>query len=528
MKEAIKSLWEKRPLTLILAGGIFFRLLAVIFSKGYGMSDDHFLVIEAAQSWVDGYDYNHWLPSSGATTPDGHSLFYSGLHFLLLWYLKWRGMVNPQHKMYIIRALHALWSLLTIIYGYKIAKQFGGQKTANQVGLILALLFFYPMFSVRNLVEMVCIPFLVISTWLLVDPKRQDRIKSIAWAGFLAGMAFNVRFQSLFFIGGIGLVLIFQKQWKKLWVFSLWTLVAMCLIQGFVDMAIWKRPFAEFWGYVTYNMHNPYSYTTQPWYQYLLVIGGVLVPPISLFLMFGFGRSLKKYPMLFWPSFIFLFFHSVFPNKQERFILPILPFVIILGMIGWNEFIAASGFWQKRRKLLKGCWVFFWVLNGIALPVVSTTYSKRNRVEAMSFLYHRKDKVHGIMIEQSFDDNFIWPPLYYLGKWQTHVVGITKHHDLETTYLEYYQDPRAWAHPNYVIFFGKDHIEERLANFKKVFPQTDSVTTIYPSFLDNLLEWLNPVNKNQTTYIYHFTEQDMHLPDGKVAPSAYHPSSLGD
>lgn len=517
-------MWEKKPLTLILVGGIFFRLLAVIFSKGYGMSDDHFLVIEAAQSWVDGFDYNNWLPSSGATSPDGHSLFYSGFHFLLLWYLKWRGMTDPQGKMYIVRALHALWSLLTITYGYKIAKEFGGEKTAKQAGLILALLFFFPMFCVRNLVEMVCIPPLVIATWLLVDPKRQNQMKAIIWAGLLCGMAFNIRFQSLFFIGGIGLVLLFQKQWKKIWIFSLWTFIAMFAVQGFVDMIVWKRPFAEFFEYVNYNMHNPYSYTTGAWYKYLILLAGILIPPVSLFMLFGFGRSLKKYPMLFWPSFIFLFFHSIFPNKQERFILPIMPFIIILGLIGWNQFVAVSDFWQKKPRLLKGCWTFFWILNSIALPFISTTYSKKNRVESMTFLYHRKD-VHGLMIEQSYRDDFIMPPLYYLGKWKVSVVGITKNHGLEKAYLEYYKDPREWVHPNYIIFFGKENIEQRVADFKRVFPHTDSVTTIYPSFIDDVLEWLNPVNKNQTTYIYHFTEQDMHLPDGKIAPSAYHPSS---
>ena len=79
-RESIFKYWEEKPLYVILFISCFFRLLAVIFSKGYGMSDDHFLIIEAAQSWVDGADYNYWIPSisKNVATPTGHPLFYSG------------------------------------------------------------------------------------------------------------------------------------------------------------------------------------------------------------------------------------------------------------------------------------------------------------------------------------------------------------------------------------------------------------------------------------------------------------------
>src|SRR5581483_9417377 len=214
MKESIKALWEKRPLTVILFLGFFFRLLAFIFSKGFGMWDDHYLIIESSQSWADGYDYDNWLPFSGATHPDGHSLFYPGLHFLLFKYLKWRGLIDPQMKMYIVRALNALWSLLAISAGFKITKHFAGDKVAKQAGLMLSILWFMPMLSVRDLVEMFCIPALMLSTWLLVDPERHDRMKSYILAGVFAGIAFDTRFQSSLFIAPLGLIVLLQRKWK--------------------------------------------------------------------------------------------------------------------------------------------------------------------------------------------------------------------------------------------------------------------------------------------------------------------------
>ena len=60
--EKITSKFRSNPLISILVLAFTVRLIAVIFSQGYLMHDDHFLVIEAAQSWVDGHDYNNWLP----------------------------------------------------------------------------------------------------------------------------------------------------------------------------------------------------------------------------------------------------------------------------------------------------------------------------------------------------------------------------------------------------------------------------------------------------------------------------------
>src|ERR1700682_5706740 len=100
----LKKYWEEKPLLCILASGSFFRLLAILFSKGYGMHDDHFLVIEAAQSWVDGHDYNYWLPTITKTVvhPTGHSLLYPGVHYLLFKLLQLFGMYDPQLKMYMV------------------------------------------------------------------------------------------------------------------------------------------------------------------------------------------------------------------------------------------------------------------------------------------------------------------------------------------------------------------------------------------------------------------------------------------
>src|SRR5574343_1451364 len=104
---------------LILFVALFVRLIATIFSQGYGMHDDHFLIIEASASWVDGYDYNRWLPwtPGSENTPEGHSFTYVGLNFMYFSIMKWIGVADPQILMFINRLLHALASLIVVWYG---------------------------------------------------------------------------------------------------------------------------------------------------------------------------------------------------------------------------------------------------------------------------------------------------------------------------------------------------------------------------------------------------------------------------
>ncbi|MBR5027722.1 MAG: hypothetical protein IKX51_00740, partial [Bacteroidales bacterium] len=172
----IKESYLAHPLRYIILAALVLRLVSAFFAKGYGMHDDHFLVIESSYSWVKGYDYNNWLPKDdGSTpTPSGHSFFYPALHFLAFSALDKIGVASLDAKMYIIRILHALFSLLTVFFAYKLTfRATRNRKTANLVGWTTAILWCLPWLSVRNLVEIFCIPFLLGSTWFYVRKEEK-------------------------------------------------------------------------------------------------------------------------------------------------------------------------------------------------------------------------------------------------------------------------------------------------------------------------------------------------------------------
>jgi hypothetical protein len=493
------------PLQIIIGLGILFRLLAVLFCKGFGFFDDHFLIIESSQSWVDGFDYNNWLPSptNPGRKPQGHPLLYPGLHYFLFYLLKMIGLNDPQGKMYVVRLLHAAYSLLIITYGYKITEKFSNKKVAIYAATFLSLLWFMPFLSVRNLAEWVCVPPLLIATWLMIN---NTTARNYFLAGLWLGIAFSLRFQSLFCAAGIGIALLINKtNFKYILACVVGFLVLVGITQGAVDLILWKRPFAEFLAYVEYNIDNATVYGNDVWHMYFDLILGLLIPPLSFLLFAGTIVSWKKIPILFWPIAVYLAFHTYFPNKQERFVLTVFPHIIIIGTIGMFDLYEKYKH-KVNPKLFKFSKAFVISINLILLVILSVSYSKENRVEAMYYLYKQPD-VKTVMIEDGNKENdFTMPPLFYLGKWYS-VIGITKQSGCDSA-MFYYKQTVDSMKANYIVFWQAEHLEERVKNFNSWFPGTTYVTTIEPSLIDKTLHWMNPFgNDNQTTYIYKIPEQ---------------------
>jgi hypothetical protein len=501
MREKILRAWDDRPLMIIMALAILFRLIAAIFAKGWGMIDDHFIVIESAQSWVDGQDYNAWLPGSvGNHGPTGHNLFYPGFHFLVFSLMNWMGLTDPQSKMLIIRIIHAGLSLITVYFGYRIAEHYEGKKSARVAGLLLAVAWFMPWMSVRNLVEMTTVPFVMLGYWMII---REDK-PALVWrywflAGIVFGIAFNIRPQTVFFPLGIGIIALFRMQWKHLVALTAGTVICVTIFQGGIDYMVWGTPFAELIGYANVCINERNDYISLPWYNYFLTILALLIPPVSFFLLFGFFRNWKRYLIIFLPSALFFVFHSYFPNKQERFILPMIPLFIMMGSMGWSRFVTGSKFWNGHKRLLAACWAFFWTFNTILLFVFIFTYSKKARVEAMTYLSKYQDVSVIATIDQDNSPELM--PKFYAGQ-------------LLTDCMQSCSDPTAGnilkmaagsppgRGPRFFLFTGGHDISPLVIQARQYFPRIVHETTIEPGFIDKFVHWLNPINKNRRVYIY--------------------------
>ena len=487
-----------RPLAALTLIALVPRLIAAFFSEGYFAHDDHFLVIEAAASWVDGFDYNNWLPwnQTGTPHPSGHSFVYVGFHYLLFTGLKGIGIVQPKAVMLVVRLIHALWSLVVVRTGYRIAMRLSTPEIAWRTGLFLALFYFMPFLAVRNLVEVACIPFLMLGAYRLVRSPQGPTLKDALWAGIWIGLAVNIRFQTLFFAAGPGLAFLLQKRWKEAVVYGLGAALPIVLLQGTIDLFIWKAPFVELTEYVQYNLVNTTTYFDQPWYNYLLLLAGIYIPFLSVAVLFGYFR--KTAPLLLWlPLLLFLAVHSYFPNKQERFLLPIVPLFFVVGYASWEQWRLGSSWWQRRRKLWKWQMVFVVALNTILLVVLCGAFSKRSRVEAMDLL-RSEAPLRRLIMEDTVEGEPPLPPLFYLGQWNVNVLFVL---DTALPIPPMDTTQQRMDRPDAILFFGMEDLPKRMARVIAAVGPLEVVAVARPGLVDRVVHWLNPVNRNEAILV---------------------------
>jgi hypothetical protein len=469
----------------IIFVGLIFRLLSAIFSAGYGMHDDHFLIIEAASSWADGFDYNGWLPWSEGNRggAEGHSFTYVGINYLYFALAKFIGLDNPMMLMVFNRILHAIGSILVVYFGIKITEKLSNRKNAVIVGWILSLLWVMPFLSVRNLVEMTSIPFLMWGVWLLVRNRKEI---DFLYAGMLLGMAVSFRYQIGVFAVGLAAYYFFKFQWKPLFLFCGGVLLLFGATQGLVDFFIWGYPFAEFIAYFTYNVNEGVSYMINTnYFMYFYVLFGVLLLPLGIVALIGFFNSAGKQWLLFLPTILFILFHTAYPNRQERFILTVLPVVIILSIIG-IDYLRKTTFWEKTWDF---SWKVFWVLNIPLLLFFSFTSSKKSRIEAMYALYENNMEKERILIEASGDSKISMMPQFYSGGWQAQFTERDNAETPLTVHEGFVFD--------YIFFVGDDELKDRISDYRKLYPKMKLVKACEPSTIDKVLHTLNPRNSNE-------------------------------
>jgi uncharacterized membrane protein YphA (DoxX/SURF4 family) len=469
----------------VLLLALVIRLIAAIFSQGYGMHDDHFVVIETASSWADEIDNSGWLPWSKQSkgSPQGHSFTYVGLNFLVFKLCKLIGIQDPKLLMLINRLIHAIWSVTAVYFGYKITEKISNRASALKVAWLLALLWCLPFLSVRNLVETATIPLLLWGCWLLLDDRRRNRF---LYAGLLIGLAVSFRYQVAVFAIAIAGYFIVVRQFKSFIWFSLGITLMFCLTQGIVDFLIWGYPFAEFIGYATYNMNEGTQYLPNTnYFMYFLVLMGVFLFPLGLLMMIGFLRSLKSNALLAIPTLAFILFHSVYPNRQERFILSILPLFIVLGIIGIEQ-LREKSFWKSASRFSM---IAFWIVNIPLLIVVTSTYSKKSRVEAMYALYGNGLTNERILLEGSAETKPSMMPQFYARSW---TCKFSERIAAEQSLMGNETKPF-----DYIFFFGEDHLDQRKKAYLRLYPKLRLVKVCQPSKIDILLRKLNPKNANQ-------------------------------
>ncbi len=187
---------------------------------------------------------------------------------------------------------------------------------------LLSLHFLMTFASTRAFGESLAMT-LVLLGFLLMEQKK------IFWGALLLGIACLYRFQVGLLAFGFAVFFVYQKNWRNLGWVVIAGLVTMTT-EGLIDLGYGRWPLETLYNYFYVNKDGAVDHSIQPWYNTWVTLLPIWFLPFSLPLM----TQLKKLDPFekVWIGVIlfFVLMHSLIPHKEERFLYPILPLMLIL------------------------------------------------------------------------------------------------------------------------------------------------------------------------------------------------------
>ena len=490
----MKRFIQKHPLWTCLTVALLLRLIAVVYSKGYMASDDHYETVQVAYDGIQSGLLNEdGLLKWNAVRPGdiGRSPLYVLFLYTQMTVLKALGMENLDGMMYFIRAVHALLSLLTVWFGYKYVHRATGKSNyALLAGMILAGHFLMPYLSVRNLIEQVSADFLLPALFFAWKGTEENDSRLMIVSGLLAGLSWMIRFNA-----ALAVIMIPWAAWylarnirPALYFAS--GLLAMFLFSGTLDM-IYLGGF----GRSTINILSSVIYPPGappiplPFWTYAVLVLAVLIPPFSFYFIFSFFRRriVAQHLILFSAAALFFIVHSFIRHKEERFLIPIFPLLIVMGTIGLESWLSGNRIAPVHRSLFKISGIAALVINIALLAVFTVHYGHKGSVEPYVYLSTQSD-VRNILVDRTERTNLV--PYAYAGFSSPVPIKIENWEMLGPSNRFYDK----FDSINYFVIFTDTALSRHLDTLVDHFGPMKEVFHATPSALDRLLHLMNPAH----------------------------------
>ena len=212
--------------------------------------------------------------------------------------------------------------------------------------------------------------------------------------------------------------------------------------------------------------------------------------------------------MIFFPVCFYIIVHYLIPYKQERFMLNILPFYIILVVAGLYNFRRKSLLFSRFKVLSRWVVLSFVIINVPLLLIASTAYIRRPQVESMFFLSKYRQSTKSIFVDDSgYTSSKSFPPFYFGGRLVQYTYNLQpdpdpsiincyeNNGDIRRLFSrDYFLDKSDSLLPRFVLFYGDYDIQQRTEDVKKIFPDLTYVTKISPSLCDRAIQYFNKSN----------------------------------
>ncbi|MBM3286555.1 MAG: hypothetical protein FJY88_04295 [Candidatus Eisenbacteria bacterium] len=228
------------------------------------------------------------------------------------------------------RAVVILFSGLNLWLVYRIASRlFGSPPLAVLACLLLAVSQLHTRLGSSELPRTVSSSFVLGSFLLLLGNPIMTRI---LLGAALLGIGASIRFSEAAFIASAALMFAVDKKWARALIVGATSCVAAALAVGVSDWLYWGEPFHSLGRVVDFTLiegrssrgyQSPLFYLTHlwSWTNALFLVAAIL------------GVTWKTRAALLWAAVPFLVL-CLLPHKEARYMLPVLPFVVILAAGG--------------------------------------------------------------------------------------------------------------------------------------------------------------------------------------------------
>lgn len=313
--------WQTAAILLLAAAP---RIALAVFDHGIFWPDEIYQTLEPAHRAVHGYGFIAWEFRDGA-----RNWFFPGILSGVLRAVSALGIDSSIAPIVAAKLLMVAWMIVGIYACMRLAERIHA-RSGLIAGLLAASFPTLLVFSHRCMTEVASAPLVVLSLLEI----RKSRPKNWAIAGILAGLLFPLRYPNGLVIVWIGGWLLLQRRFRPFAVFA-GASSAVVLVGGLLDWATWGQPFHSAIVYIEFNVLSDGAsfFGTQPWSFFISTFWSS-TGPLALLIVLGFvlGARLDPGTALLVPAYVLM--HSFVPHKEYRFILPVIPLMLVVAAAG--------------------------------------------------------------------------------------------------------------------------------------------------------------------------------------------------
>lgn len=298
------------------------------------------------------------------------------------WAYQGLGVESPywQYRA-VIFALGSLSFVLTLLSFLKWSNLFSFERSDRNF-LILMLCFYFaaPFSLTRPMYESIAAPWLALAAVWGTRYDQHEKRKDLLWAVFFVSMAFVLRQQLGFCAIGLLLIAVIKKRWSDLLAASFLGGVFF-IAAGIPDYFLRGQFHYSLLNLTVYNYQHGADYGRQPITFYPVLIFAICLTPFFIkkyssdFLKESFQQSRVLWIFLG----LFVFLHSLFPQKWERFVISVIPLLLLI----FYPFLR-----QLQSQFLKNRWrlLSLYSLNGLLFVVASFFPPQKNLIQMSLYL----------------------------------------------------------------------------------------------------------------------------------------------